>query len=104
MSIPKPVTLSERAVLEVKRILEAKKIPQGYALRLVVSGGTGCGGARFKLGFDKPKPEDSAYEQDGVQILYEKRQMLFLIGLRIDFEERENEQGFVFVPYVIASK
>ncbi len=97
---PAPVVLSERALYEVKRILTTKKVPEGYALRLMVSGGTGCGGAKFRLGFDMPKSEDVAYEQDGLKILYEKRQMLFLIGLRIDFEERDNEQGFVFLPNI----
>ena len=34
--------------------------------------------------------------EDDVTVYYEKRQLLFLVGKQIDFEERADERGFVF--------
>jgi iron-sulfur cluster assembly protein len=76
--------------------MQHKNIPEGYGLRVLVQGGGGCGGASFRLGFDKQKDGDLSYSYQNIPIFYEKRQMLFLIGLEIDFEERQTEKGFVF--------
>ncbi|MCC5946288.1 MAG: iron-sulfur cluster assembly accessory protein [Bernardetiaceae bacterium] len=92
-----PVTITAKAAEEIKHILSNKNIPEGYALRLLVEGGGGCGGARFRLGFDKPNADDEVYESEGVRVLYQKKDMMFLLGLSIDFEERSDERGFVFV-------
>jgi iron-sulfur cluster assembly protein len=91
-----PVTLSEKAALELRALMQHKGIPPGYALRVMAEGGTGCGGVRYRLGFDRAKEGDSTYELAGIPLVYEKRQMLFLMGLQIDFEERPDERGFIF--------
>ena len=100
-----PVTISEKAFSNIQVILETKNIPKEYGLRLIVQGGTGCSGVNFRLGFDKKKEEDESYflenPSDGdkkIEVIYQKKDMMFLIGLEIDFEERTDEQGFVFQP------
>ncbi|MFY7789257.1 MAG: HesB/IscA family protein [Thermoflexibacteraceae bacterium] len=91
-----PITITPKAAEEIRHILHHKNIPAEYALRVVVQGGGGCGGAKFRLGFDKAKEQDEVYEYEGIKVVYEKRQLLYLLGLEIDFEERANERGFVF--------
>lgn len=100
-----PVTISDKAFANILHILESKNIPKGYGLRLIVQGGTGCSGVNFRLGFDKKKEEDESYflsnlnkENKKIEVIYQKKDMMFLIGLEIDFEERTDEQGFVFQP------
>ncbi|WP_338768375.1 iron-sulfur cluster assembly accessory protein [Bernardetia sp. ABR2-2B] len=103
-----PVTISDKAFSHIQTILETKSIPKEYGLRLIVQGGNGCSGVNFRLGFDKKKEEDESYflenpvatdsTKDNLEVIYQKKDMLFLIGLEIDFEERNTEQGFVFQP------
>lgn len=91
-----PIEITPRAVEEIKNILTKKGIPPDYSLRIGVKGGSGCGGASFFLGFDKPKEGDECYTVEGINILIEKRQLLYVIGVKLDFEERKDERGFVF--------
>lgn len=99
-----PVTITDNAFSHIQTILETKNIPKEYGLRLIVQGGNGCSGVNFRLGFDKKKAEDESYflenpsTHEKLEIMYQKKDMLFLIGLEIDFEERNKEQGFVFQP------
>lgn len=91
-----PIRITEKAQAQVLHIMQHKGIPENYALRVMVQGGGGCGGALFRLGFDSPKPEDKRYQIGDVPVLLDKRHFLFLVGIELDFEEREHEQGFVF--------
>ena len=90
-----PVDISERAIEEVKNILENKGIPNDYGLRIATKG-MGCG-VGFKLGFDKKKETDEEYQLDGVQILIQKKEVLFLVGKKIEFYDESDGRGFVFV-------
>ena len=92
-----PVTLSERAIAEVKHIMTHKSIPEGYGLRIGVKGGGGCGGMGFMLGFDKSKEGDISYEQAGITIHVEKKQTMYLVGLEVDFIENAEARGFTFI-------
>lgn len=91
-----PIEITPKAAEEIKSILTKKGIPPDYFLRVGVRGGGGCGGASFFLGFDKQKDGDDCYTIEGIKVLIEKRQLLYLIGVKLDFEERKDERGFVF--------
>ncbi|MDW8210860.1 MAG: iron-sulfur cluster assembly accessory protein [Cytophagales bacterium] len=91
-----PVSITETAAKEIRSIMQNKGIPEGYCLRVLAEGTSGCGGVRYRLGFDKPREGDQQYTTQGIPVLYQKRHMMFLIGLEIDFQERETERGFVF--------
>lgn len=90
-----PIDISERAIAEVKNILQNKGIPSDYGLRIATKG-MGCG-VGFKLGFDKKKDTDEEYLLDGVQVLIQKRELLFLAGRKIEFYDESDGRGFVFV-------
>ncbi|GAA4841628.1 HesB/IscA family protein [Algivirga pacifica] len=90
-----PITITKRAAESVLKIINAKQIPEGYTLRIGMKGG-GCGAAGFFLGFDTKKEEDVIYEIEGVKVLIDKRHIMYLLDVELDFEERRDEQGFVF--------
>ncbi len=90
-----PVTLSNRAVEEIRAIMQRKAIPEGYGLRVGVRGG-GCG-VSFIIGFDKPKETDLIYQVQGIPVYVDKKHTLFLVGKRVDFIESEEGRGFTFL-------
>ena len=90
-----PIDISDRAIEEVKNILENKGIPKDYGLRIATKG-MGCG-VGFKLGFDKKKETDQEYTIEGLQVLIQKKEMLFLAGKKIEFYDEGDGRGFVFV-------
>ena len=90
-----PVEITDRALEEVKNILKNKGIPEGYGLRIATKG-MGCG-VGFKLGFDKKKETDDEYLIEGVQILIRKSEMMFVVGKKIEFYDKADARGFVFV-------
>ena len=93
-----PVTLSKSAAVEVKNIMQHKNIPNGYGLRIGMKGGGGCGaGMTHMLGFDKAKDSDLTYESEGITIYVEKKHLMYLIGLQVDFYEGADARGFTFV-------
>lgn len=101
----KPVSLTAKAIEEVKKIMETKGIPDGYGLRIGVKGGKGCMGMGYMLGFDKPKENDLSYVVDEVQVHIEKGQTMYLIGLEVDFYEGGDARGFTFTnPNSVSSE
>jgi len=90
-----PVEITAKALTEIKYILKNKGIPEDYGLRIGVKG-AGCGVA-FKLGFDKKKETDEEYFVDNVQVLIQKKEMMFLVGKKIEFYEESDGRGFLFV-------
>lgn len=90
-----PIEITERALEEVRNILLNKGIPKDYGLRVGVKG-AGCG-VGFKLGFDKKKDSDDEYFIEDVQVLIQKKEMMFLAGKKIEFYDESDGRGFVFV-------
>lgn len=91
-----PVSFSDSAISEIEYILKEKNIPEGYALRIGVKGGGGCGGATFVLGFDQKTEHDKIYTVNDFQVIIDKRHFMFLIGTLVDFEEGQQARGFIF--------
>ena len=91
-----PVTLSKKAIDEVRKILLTKNIPEGYGLRVGVRGGLGCGAALI-IGFDQKSETDVSYMIEGIPVYMDKRHTLFLIGKEVDFYEGADAVGFIFV-------
>ena len=89
-----PVTISKKAIEEIKHIIDAKKVPEGYGLRIGVKGG-GCG-ASLILGFDQKLENDIEYAIDDVPVYIQKKETLFVIGKEVDFYEGTDKRGFIF--------
>ena len=92
-----PVTLSARAAEEVKKIMKTKNIPLDYGLRIGVRGGSGCGGTKLIIGFDKRKATDLAYFIEGIPVYVEKKHTLYVIGKEVEFYDGADARGFMFV-------
>ncbi len=90
-----PITLTEGAVNQLKRIKEQQNIPEGHGLRVGVKGG-GCSGFSYILGFDVQKEQDEMYEISGLSVIMQKAHAIYLLGIEIDWVEGLNNRGFSF--------
>ena len=91
-----PVTLTDKAIAQIKAIRTTKDIPETHGLRIGVKG-AGCAGVSYLLGFDTKKEHDSMYEVDGLTIYLAKKDTMYLIGLEVDYYEGADAKGFTFV-------
>lgn len=91
-----PVAITDKAWQEIKNIVEKKNIPAGYGLRIGISG-AGCAGISYVLGFDKPNEKDKKYLVDDLDVLIQKKDMMYLIGIKLDFYEGSDARGFTFL-------
>ncbi len=89
------LSFSEIARTEILKSLNSPQIPAGYALRVGLKGGA-CA-ASYLLGFDKATENDELYEIEGVKVLIDKRHLMYLIGVKIDYAETEQGLGFTIV-------
>lgn len=91
------VNLTERAAVEVKRIIDQQKLEEGTVLRVGVTGG-GCSGFSYALGFDKEfdTAADSKFDCHGVDVVVDKKSALYLEGTTVDFFDGIEKRGFTF--------
>ena len=90
-----PISLTPRALEEVRIILRDKSVPDEYGLRVGVQGG-GCSGLSYLLGFDKAKDADETFDLDGVLLIMDKKHAMYVMGMEVDFQDGLNARGFVF--------
>src|SRR5205823_5710181 len=94
--IENEIALTEKAAREVRKIMEANKIPDTYGLRVGVKGG-GCSGLSYPLGFDAERREnDKIIRKDGIDIFVDPKSLFYLTGTELDFTDGLNGRGFVF--------
>lgn len=90
------IGLTERAVKEIRRILDEQSLPEGTALRVGVKGG-GCSGFSYTLGFDDQISDvDQVNEVEGIRVVCDPKSFLYLSGTEVDFEESLMGRGFRF--------
>ncbi|MGE5436784.1 MAG: iron-sulfur cluster insertion protein ErpA [Syntrophothermus sp.] len=90
------ITLSEKAIKEVSRIMEENNIPGTYGIRIGVKGG-GCSGFTYTMNFDpEPRESDTIMEQDNVKLFIDGKSLFYLMGTELDFSDGLNGKGFVF--------
>jgi iron-sulfur cluster assembly protein len=93
------ITLTEKAADEVKRIIgeqrQGEGVPERIYLRMRVVGG-GCSGFQHKLDLDpmfNPKL-DEQFEMHGVPVVVDKRSLMYLTDVTVDFHDDLNKRGF----------
>lgn len=90
------ITVTEKAVGEVKRLIEAQNLPESTVLRVGVRGG-GCSGLSYALNFDSDQKEtDRLFEVDGVRVVVDNKSFLYLAGTTLDYTDGLNGSGFTF--------
>src|SRR5437762_14311523 len=91
------MTVTEKAAAEVKRILgeQQSSLPQKVYLRMRVVGG-GCSGFQHKLDLDPVMNEklDEVFEFHGVPVVVDKRSLMYLGDVIVDYHEDMHKQGF----------
>lgn len=90
-----PISITEGAIVQLKRLLEEKEVPAGYGLRVEIKGG-GCSGFSYVLGFDQKTDKDDEFDIGGITVFMEKSHGLYLLGMEIDWLEGLNNRGFIF--------
>jgi iron-sulfur cluster assembly protein len=91
-----PLGLTEKAIAEVRKIMEQNSIPETYGLRVGVKGG-GCSGLSYTLGFDADQREgDKVLESQGIRMFVDQKSLFYLMGCEIDFTDGLNGRGFTF--------
>jgi len=93
---PKPVmVLTERAVAQVKEVIEQQKLQDHYLTVRVVP--AGCSGLGYDLNLVKDlKAGDLIWEQDGVKIATDALSTSYLKGTQVDYVKTDTSAGFKF--------
>jgi len=90
-----PVTLTSRAVVEIKRLMAEEGFDTSKKLRIGVKGG-GCSGMSYILGFDDKQAADETFETDGLSYLMNPGHGIYLMGMEVDWQDGLNSRGFTF--------
>jgi iron-sulfur cluster assembly protein len=94
-TITAPVSFTEGALAEVKRLMAAEGFDTTQKLRVGVKGG-GCSGMSYLLGFDHPEENDNHFETNGISCIIDKAHELYLYGMQVDWQDGLNNRGFTF--------
>ncbi len=88
-----PIALTESAAAAVRDLLAQRNLP-GYALRVYVTGG-GCSGFQHGLALEgHVRPEDTAFDVQGVKVVVDEVSIEYLRGATVDYVKMDTESGF----------
>ncbi|NND78151.1 MAG: iron-sulfur cluster assembly accessory protein [Flavobacteriales bacterium] len=91
------IKVNDNAKNQVAKLMAEDKSPEGSFVRVGVEGG-GCSGLMYKLEFDHELKEgDQVFEDNGVQVVVDKKSYLYLVGTELDYSGGLNGKGFNFV-------
>lgn len=94
-STNEPVTITDSAIKQLKKILEESTVPENHFLRIGVKGG-GCSGLSYVLDFDEKKQYDKVFEFKELSFIVDRRHLMYLEGTLLDFSEGLDNRGFTF--------
>jgi iron-sulfur cluster assembly protein len=93
--IENPVTFTDNAIKEIKRLMAAEGFDNAQFLRVGVKGG-GCTGMTYVLGFDTRTEKDNSFQTEGLEFIMEKSHGIYLTGMEVNWEDGLNSRGFTF--------
>ena len=90
------IQVTDAARIEAARLLGQSDLGNEAFIRVSVEGG-GCSGLMYQLIFDNERKEgDSSFEDNGIEVVVDKKSYLYLLGTTLDFSGGLNGKGFVF--------
>ena len=91
------LTLTDKAVAEVKKFIEAEQVPVETAgLRVGVLPG-GCSGFKYSLNIEEqPLEDDMVAEINGVRVFVDGFSAQYLTGITVDYVTSMQGSGFTF--------
>ena len=89
------ITITDKALDQIKVISQAENPDGSKGLRLAVTGG-GCSGLSYKIEFSDKKERDNVLDFSGIQILVDPKSVIYLKGIVLDFKDGLNGKGFSF--------
>lgn len=96
IQIDSEIIITDKAVTEIKKIMDENKVPLGFGLRIGVKGG-GCSGLTYTLGFDpSTRDGDTVVENSGVKLFVDGKSLFYLAGTQLDYSNGLNGKGFIF--------
>ncbi|HEX2899898.1 MAG TPA: iron-sulfur cluster assembly accessory protein [Bacteroidia bacterium] len=95
--VPSAIKITPGAAAAIKQVMQGEGVPADYRLRVGVrGGGPACASVSYLLGFDSKKEADIEYEVDGIPVVIDRAQSMYVLGMEIDWYEDESQRGFVF--------
>ena len=95
MSALELVSVTERAVQEIRTIFDREQPEHGVGLRLGVVGG-GCSGLSYEMEFSETRTNDNVLDFEGFELLLDPKSAIYLKDVTLDFEDGLKGKGFVF--------
>lgn len=91
------INITDLAVDKIRAQLKSRGTPNGY-LRLGIKGG-GCSGFSYSIQFEdnEPRDKDLVFEFSGVRVIIDKKSILYLNGMTLDWEKNLMGYGFKFI-------
>jgi iron-sulfur cluster assembly protein len=96
------ISVTPKAVEMIKKQIQKRGV-ESAALRLGIRGG-GCSGFSYVIEFHdgEPRPKDNVFDyvaEDGtpVRVVVDKKSLVFLNGMTLDWEQTLMQQGFKFL-------
>ena len=93
--IASPVTFTQNARKEIRRLMAESGFDTKNCLRIGVKGG-GCSGLTYILGFDQQTESDEHYDFEGLLFVMNPAHGIYLMGMEIDWQDGLNARGFTF--------
>ncbi|AGY59695.1 HesB/IscA family protein [Gloeobacter kilaueensis] len=90
------IQMTENALAEVRRLCEGRS--EDLILRVGVKGG-GCSGLTYTMDFEDAAnigERDEVFDHDGFKLVSDKKSLLFLYGLVLDYSDELLGGGFQF--------
>jgi len=91
------ISITDRAQVELKRIMTEDCKDGSSGIRLGIKGG-GCSGFNYIMQFEKEKRDfDTVFNEDQTPIYIDAKSLMYLEDMEIDFESDILNSGFKFI-------
>jgi iron-sulfur cluster assembly protein len=89
------VSVTDKALEQIRKIKQNQSDDQASGLRLAVAGG-GCSGLSYKIEFSPQNEKDNVIDYGDIKVLIDPKSSIYLKGIVLDYKDGLNGKGFVF--------